>query len=64
MPPVPPPVPPGRERSPVVQRSSVKAPPRDARPPVKAPPPAVPLLARVEREEMAEMKELLGWWGG
>lgn len=61
-PPAPPPVLPGRERSPP-QRSSVKAPPRDVRPPwppVKAPPPAMPLLARVEREEMAEMKELLG----
>ena len=61
-PPAPPPVLPGHERSPP-QRSSVKAPPRDVRPPwppVKAPPPAMPLLARVEREEMAEMKELLG----
>ena len=59
-PPPVPPVPPGRERSPP-QRSSVKAPPRDVRPPwppVKAPPAAMPLLARVEREEMAEMKEL------
>ena len=62
-PPPVPPVPPGRERSPP-QRSSVKAPPRDVRPPwppVKAPPAAMPLLARVEREEMAEMKELLGF---